>query len=173
MLTPGRYRQYQHSYSLSLLLTRLSGPRKNPNHSDKLSALLGFKIQTQVSCMSIIIIIFLLFHTVLCCYGLNFWEVPGVHRTPEVFPSWMLFSGCFYSTFRTIWAVPNTTAFWRVNRLWFPGSCLIASQVVCEIRPVAPITTGITTVFIFHKRWISIWRSLYFKRFSASFCMML
>ena len=35
--------------------------------------------------------------------------------------------------------------------------------------PVAPIITGITLVFTFHMRCISIVRSLYFKIFSASF----
>ena len=35
--------------------------------------------------------------------------------------------------------------------------------------PVAPIITGITLVFTFHMRCISIVRSLYFKIFLASF----
>jgi len=34
-----------------------------------------------------------------------------------------------------------------------------------EIVPVAPIITGITLVFTFHIRYISIVRSLYFKIF--------
>ena len=38
-----------------------------------------------------------------------------------------------------------------------------------EIVPVAPIITGITFVFTFHMRCISIVRSLYFRIFSASF----
>ena len=38
-----------------------------------------------------------------------------------------------------------------------------------EMVPVAPIITGITLVFTFHMRCISIVRSLYFKIFSASF----
>ena len=37
------------------------------------------------------------------------------------------------------------------------------------IVPVAPIITGITFVFTFHMRCISIVRSLYFRIFSASF----
>jgi hypothetical protein len=37
-----------------------------------------------------------------------------------------------------------------------------------EMVPVAPIITGITLVFTFHMRCISIVRSLYFKTFSAS-----
>ena len=38
-----------------------------------------------------------------------------------------------------------------------------------EIVPVAPIITGITFVFTFHMRCMSIVRSLYFRIFSASF----
>ena len=37
-----------------------------------------------------------------------------------------------------------------------------------ETVPVAPIITGITFVFTFHMRCISIVRSLYFRIFSAS-----
>jgi hypothetical protein len=36
-----------------------------------------------------------------------------------------------------------------------------------EIVPVAPFITGITFVFTFHMRCISIVRSLYFRIFSA------
>ena len=38
-----------------------------------------------------------------------------------------------------------------------------------EIVPVAPVITGITFVFTFHMRCISVVRSLYFKIYSASF----
>jgi hypothetical protein len=38
-----------------------------------------------------------------------------------------------------------------------------------EMVPVTPIITGITLVFTFHMRCISIVRSLYFKIFSASY----
>jgi hypothetical protein len=38
-----------------------------------------------------------------------------------------------------------------------------------EMVPVAPITIGITLIFAFHMRCISIFGSLYFKIFSASF----
>jgi hypothetical protein len=38
-----------------------------------------------------------------------------------------------------------------------------------EMVPVVPIITGITFVFTFHMRYISIVMSLYFKIFSASF----
>jgi len=36
-----------------------------------------------------------------------------------------------------------------------------------EIVPVAPVITGITFVFTFHMRYISIVRSLYIRIFSA------
>jgi hypothetical protein len=38
-----------------------------------------------------------------------------------------------------------------------------------EIVPVAPVITGITFLYTFHMRCISIVRSLYFRIFSASF----
>jgi hypothetical protein len=38
-----------------------------------------------------------------------------------------------------------------------------------EMVSVSPIITGMTLVFTFHMRCISIVRSLYFKIFSASF----
>ena len=50
--------------------------------------------------------------------------------------------------------------FWYVAHVFFN---------VFEIVPVAPIISGITFVFIFHVRCISIVRSLYFRIFSASF----
>jgi hypothetical protein len=42
-----------------------------------------------------------------------------------------------------------------------------------EMVPVAPIITGITSVFTFHMRCISIVRSLYFRIFSASLLLLL
>ena len=41
--------------------------------------------------------------------------------------------------------------------------------MILEMVPVAPIITGITLVFTFHMRCISIVRYFYFKIFSASF----
>jgi hypothetical protein len=38
-----------------------------------------------------------------------------------------------------------------------------------EMVPVAPLITGITLVFTFHMRCISVVRSLYFRIFSAYF----
>jgi len=45
---------------------------------------------------------------------------------------------------------------------WFPGMLLTYFLNVFEIVPVAPVITGITFVFIFHMRCISIVRSLYY-----------
>ena len=42
-----------------------------------------------------------------------------------------------------------------------------------EMVQFAPIITGITLVFTFHMRCISIVRSLYFKIFSASFIIII
>ena len=52
---------------------------------------------------------------------------------------------------------------------WCPGMSLTCFLNDFEIVPVAPITTGITLVFTFHVRFVSIVGSLYFKIFSASF----
>jgi len=52
---------------------------------------------------------------------------------------------------------------------WFPGMLLTYFLNDLEIVPVAPIITGITFVFTFHMRCISIVRDLYFRIFSASF----
>jgi hypothetical protein len=51
----------------------------------------------------------------------------------------------------------------------FPGMLLMYFLNAFEIVPVAPIITGITFVFTFHVRCISIVRSLYFRILSASF----
>ena len=51
----------------------------------------------------------------------------------------------------------------------FPGMLLTYFLNEFEIVPVAPLITGITFVFTFHMRCISIVRSLYFRIFSASF----
>ena len=52
---------------------------------------------------------------------------------------------------------------------WFPGMLLTYFLNDFEMVPVAPIITGITFVFTFYMRCISIVRSLYFRIFSASF----
>jgi len=51
----------------------------------------------------------------------------------------------------------------------FPGMLLMYFLNDFEIVPVAAIITGITFVFTFHMRSISIVRSLYFRIFSATF----
>ena len=50
-----------------------------------------------------------------------------------------------------------------------PGNLLTYFLNVFEIVQVATIITGITFVFTFHMRCISIVRSLYFRMFPASF----
>ena len=73
----------------------------------------------------------------------------------------------YVSTFRSMYAVPNI--FCSSFTSWFPGMLLMYFLNDFEMVPVAPIITGITLVFTFHMRCISIVRSLYFKIFSASF----
>ena len=51
----------------------------------------------------------------------------------------------------------------------FPGMSLTYFLNNFEVVPVAPIITGITFLFTFHMRYISIVRSWYFRVFSASF----
>ena len=76
----------------------------------------------------------------------------------------------FYnSTFRSMCAVPNMAVFCSSLTSWFPGMLLTYFLNDFEIVPVAPVITGITFVFTFHMRCISIVRSLYFRIFSASF----
>ena len=75
----------------------------------------------------------------------------------------------YISTFRIICAVPNMAVFCSSLTSCFPGMLLTYFLNDCEIVPVAPIITGITFVFTFHMRCISIVRSLYFRIFSASF----
>ena len=59
--------------------------------------------------------------------------------------------------------------FWISLTSCFPAMLLTYFLNDFEIVPVAPIITGITFVFTFHMRCISILRSLYFRIFSASF----
>ena len=73
----------------------------------------------------------------------------------------------YISTFRSMCAVPNMAVFCSSLTSWFPGMLLTCFLNDFEIVPVAPIITGITFVFTFHMRWISIVRSLYFRIFSA------
>ena len=75
----------------------------------------------------------------------------------------------YISTFRSVCAVPNMAVFCSSLTSCFPGMLLTYFLNDFEIVPVAPIITGITFVFTFHMRCISILRSLYFRVFSASF----
>jgi len=71
----------------------------------------------------------------------------------------------YISTFRSMCAVPNMAVFWSSLTSCFPGMFLTYFLNDFEIVPVAHIITGITFVFTFHVRCISIVRSLYFKIF--------
>ena len=75
----------------------------------------------------------------------------------------------YVSTFRSMCAVLNMAVFRSSVTSWFPGMLLTYFLNALEMVPVAPIITGITFVFTFHMRYISIIRSLYFRIFSASF----
>ena len=68
----------------------------------------------------------------------------------------------YISTFRSMCAVPNMAVFCSSLTSWFPGMLITYFLNVFEIVPVAHIITGITFVFTFHMRCISIVRSLYF-----------
>ena len=73
----------------------------------------------------------------------------------------------YISTLLSMCAVPNMAVFYSSLTSCFPGMLLTYFQNDFEIVPVAPITTGITFVFTFHMRCISIVRSLYFRILSA------
>jgi len=75
----------------------------------------------------------------------------------------------YVSTFRSMRAVPNMAVFYSSLTSLFPGMSLTYFLNDLEMVPVAPIISGITLVFTFLKRCISIVRSLYFKIFLASF----
>ena len=62
----------------------------------------------------------------------------------------------YISTFRSMCAVPNMAVFCSSLTSCFPGMLLKYFLNDFEIVPVAPIITGITFVFIFHMRCISI-----------------
>jgi len=68
----------------------------------------------------------------------------------------------YISTFRSMCAVLNMAVFCSSLTSCFPGMLLKYFLNDFEIVPVVPIVT-------FHKRSISIVRSLYFRIFSASF----
>ena len=66
----------------------------------------------------------------------------------------------YISTFRSMCAVPNMAVFCSTLTSWFPGMLLMYFLNDYETVPVAPVITGITFVFTFHVRCISIVRSL-------------
>ena len=51
----------------------------------------------------------------------------------------------------------------------FPGMLIRYCLSDSEVVPVAPVITGITFAFTFHKHWISIMNYFYFNVFPASF----
>ena len=75
----------------------------------------------------------------------------------------------YISTFRSMCAVHNMAVICSSLTSSFPGMLLMYFLNDFEIVPVASIITGITFVFTFHMRCISILRSSYFRIFSASF----
>ena len=75
----------------------------------------------------------------------------------------------YISTFRIMCAVPNKAVFSSSLTSLFPNMLLTYFPNVFQIVPVALIITGITIIFTFHMRCISIVRSIYFRIFSASF----
>ena len=75
----------------------------------------------------------------------------------------------YVSTFRSICAVPNIAVFCSSLTSCFLGMLLMYFLNDFEIVPFATIITGITFVFTFHMRCISVVRSLYFRILSASF----
>ena len=68
----------------------------------------------------------------------------------------------YVSTFRSMCAVPSMAVFCSSLTSWFPGMSLTYFLNDLEMVPVAPIITGITLVFTFHMRCISIVRSFIF-----------
>ena len=75
----------------------------------------------------------------------------------------------YITTFRSMCAVLNMAVFCSYLTSCLPGMLLTYFLNYFELVPVAPIITGITFVFTFHMRCISVVSSLYFRIFSASF----
>ena len=75
----------------------------------------------------------------------------------------------YISTFRSMCVVPNVAVFCSSFTSCLPAILLTYFLNDFETVPVAPIITGITFVFTFHMRCISIVRSLYFRIFSSPF----
>ena len=79
----------------------------------------------------------------------------------------------YVSTLRSMCALPNMAVFCSCLTSSFPGMSFTYILNDLEIVPVAQIITGITLVFTFHVRCISIARSFYFKIFCASLLLLL
>ena len=79
----------------------------------------------------------------------------------------------YLSTLRSMCAVPNMAVFCSSLTSCFPRMLLRYFLNDFEIAPVAPIITGITFVFTFHMRRISIVRYLFFRILSASLLLLL
>ena len=79
----------------------------------------------------------------------------------------------YVSTFRSMCGVPNMAVLCSSLTSWFPGVLLTYFLNDFEMVPVAPIITGITFVFKFHMRCISVVGSLYFRNSSASFLIII
>jgi hypothetical protein len=75
----------------------------------------------------------------------------------------------YISTFRSMCAVPNMAVFCSYLMMCFRGVWLMHILNDSEMAPAAPVFTGITFVFTFHMRRISIVRSLCFKYFQLYF----
>ena len=69
----------------------------------------------------------------------------------------------YVSTFRSMCTVPNMAVFCSSLTPRFPGMLLTYCLNDFEMVPVAPIIIGITLVFTFHMRCISVVRYLFFK----------
>jgi len=67
----------------------------------------------------------------------------------------------YISTFRSMCSVPNMAVLWSSLTSCFPGMLPTYLLNDFEIVSVAPIITGVTFVFTFQMRCISIVRSLY------------
>jgi len=66
-------------------------------------------------------------------------------------------------------AVPNMAVFCSSLTLWFPGMLITYFLSDFEMVPVAPIITGITLVFTFQMRCISIYY-YYYMSYAAISC---
>ena len=68
----------------------------------------------------------------------------------------------YISTFRSMCAVPSMAVFCSSLTSWIPGTLLRYFLNDFEIVPVVPIVTGVTFVFTFHMRCISVVRLSHF-----------